>query len=939
MTLLTKIFGDPNEKILKELQGEVGKINALEPEMKAKQDEEFRAKTEEFKKRLETGETLDDILYEAFALVREAAWRTLKQRHYDVQLIGGIALHRGMIAEMRTGEGKTLTSTLAIYMNALSGKGVHVITVNDYLAKRDAVWMGQIFHFLGLSLGCVQHESGYIYDESFKADTEDDEKRDELGSFKVQMDFLRPVSRKEAYQADITYGTNNEFGFDYLRDNMVTDAENIVQRELHYAIIDEIDSILIDEARTPLIISAPAEESADLYYKFAELVRDLKEGEDYNVDEKMRAATFTDLGIEKLEKRLGVDNLYTTGGLESVHHAEQALKAHAIFQKDKDYVVQDGDVKIVDEFTGRIMEGRRYGEGLHQAIEAKEGAEIKRESRTMATITFQNFFRMYDKLAGMTGTAETEAEEFGKIYNLDVVVIPTNLPTQREDLSDRMYKNKRGKMLSVINDVRELQEKGQPVLLGTISIEDNEVVSQLLSKAGIKHEVLNAKNHEREAEIIAQAGRRGAVTVATNMAGRGVDIVLGGNPPDPKEQQAVKDLGGLFVVGTERHDSRRIDNQLRGRAGRQGDPGVTQFYVSMDDQLMRVFGSDRAKKMMDTFKIDETTPIESKMITGSLEKAQSRVEGRHFDSRKHLLEYDDVLNKHREAIYAERRRILMSENDPKADLFEMVESEVERIVYFHTGDADVVVPDQFKTEEEKKGDWDPKEIVEVLQTIAKPSDELQAKIKEELAEISRDQEQLAHQRTFVIENFMEEVKQKLEKAEEKFDDVEKLHKMYRTIMLRAYDNMWVRHLEEMTYLRRSIGLRGYGQRDPLIEYKKESFEMFESLQAAIHREIVYNVFKVLDQAIAAQEVIKLAPSVIERARLQLQGAQKTMAKQNGTATGQPVRAPGGKAGRAAAAVVTGAGNTMVKDSKFDNVGRNDLCPCGSGKKFKKCHGA
>lgn len=927
MSLLTKVFGDPNEKMLRQLRAEVDEINSHEDWVKQLSDEELRAKTDEFKQRLADEKTLDDIAKEAFAIVRETAWRVLKQRHYDVQIIGGLSLHKGMIAEMRTGEGKTLTSTLAIYLNALSGKGVHVVTVNDYLAKRDAVWMGQIFVFLGLTIGVIQHESGYVYDESFKADEQDDEERDETGSFKVQMDFLRPVERKEAYAQDITYGTNNQFGFDYLRDNMVVEAEQKVQRGLHFAIIDEIDSILIDEARTPLIISAPAAESKELYYKFAELVRDLKEGEDYNIDEKMRASTFTDQGIEKLEKRLGIENLYTGGGLEMVHHAEQALKAQAIFTKDKDYVVQEGEVKIVDEFTGRIMEGRRYSEGLHQAIEAKEGVEIKRESRTMATITFQNFFRMYEKLAGMTGTAATEAEEFSKIYDLEVVVIPTNKPIARIDETDRMYRSKRGKMQAVIQEVKERQEKGQPVLLGTISIEDNELLSQLLTAAGIQHKLLNAKNHESEAEIVAQAGKRGAVTVATNMAGRGVDIKLGGNPCTPEDEEEIKQLGGLHVIGTERHDSRRIDNQLRGRSGRQGDPGSTQFYVSMDDHLMRVFGSDRAKKMMETFKIDENMPIESKMITNSLEKAQHRVEGRHFDARKHLLEYDDVLNKHREGIYAQRERILMSENHPKQDILELVEGEVERIVLFHTGETVSDIPSQFGNGEQK-GDWDPQEIIEVLGTILAPTPELQGRIKEHLAEISKDREKLAEQRTFVIEEFMKEVQAKLEEADTKVEDVEKLERMYRNIMLRAYDSLWVRHLEEMTYLRRSIGLRGYGQRDPLIEYKKEAFQMFEALQGAIGREIVYNVFKVLNQAIVAQEVINFAPSLIEKAKLTMQGAAKTMES----------RREAGKVARAAAAVAT-AQATVKKEGNFDSVGRNEPCPCGSGKKFKKCHGA
>jgi preprotein translocase subunit SecA len=914
MNVLKKIFGDPNAKVLKDLEENAGKVNALEAQIEPLSDEQLKEKTEEFKKRLKDGATLEDIVFEAFAVVREAAKRTLEQRHYDVQLMGGFVLHKGMIAEMRTGEGKTLTSTLPIYLNALSGKGVHVITVNDYLAKRDAVWMGQIFGFLGLSIGCIQHESGYVYDESFKADTEDDEKRDETGGFKVQMDFLRPVSRQDAYAQDITYGTNNEFGFDFLRDNMVTDEEKMVQRELNFAIIDEIDSILIDEARTPLIISAPAEESADFYIKFAGLVKDLKEDTDYNIDEKMRVATFTDVGLTKLEKRLGVDNLYTGGGLELIHHAEQALKAHAIFFKDKNYVVQEGEVKIVDEFTGRIMEGRRYSEGLHQAIEAKEGVDIKRESRTLATITFQNYFRMYNKLSGMTGTAATEAEEFDKIYNLDVVEIPTNMPIAREDLSDRVYKNKRGKLLSVIEEIKMRQEKGQPVLLGTVSIEDNELLSELLTKSGVKHTLLNAKNHESEGEIVAQAGKKGAVTVATNMAGRGVDIKLGGNPTTPELEQEIKDLGGLHVIGTERHESRRIDNQLRGRSGRQGDPGSTQFYVSTEDDLMRIFGSDRARKMMETFKIEETMPIESKLISSSLEKSQQRVEGRNFDTRKHLLEYDDVLNKHREGIYEQRKAMLVGADDPQEKILEMVEGEVERVILFHTGDS-VDIPDDFKAED-KKGDWDPQEIIEVLKTILEPGESLEKKIKEELKEVSKDKEVLATQRTTVIESFMQEVRSKFDDVNEKVEDKDRFKKMLKTLILRATDNMWVRHLDEMTYLRRSIGLRGYGQRDPLIEYKKESFVMYGELEAKIDREIVYNVFKVIDQAMVAHQVLKFAPSLIERANLQMQGARKTMGS------------------RAAAKVVQAAAIANA-----EKVGRNDDCPCGSGKKYKKCHGA
>lgn len=916
--LLNIIFGDPTRKVLADLQKHAKKVSELEDTIKPLSNSELKAKTQEFKERLEKGETLDDIAHEAFAVVREAAWRALGQRHYDVQIMGGFVLHERKIAEMRTGEGKTLTSTLPIYLNALSGKGVHVVTVNDYLAKRDTVWMGQVFNFLGLTVGCIQQENGYVYDESFKAPEAleaKDEERDLTGSFKIQMDFLRPANRVMAYAADITYGTNNQFGFDYLRDNMAMHKDQIVQRGLNYAIVDEIDSILIDEARTPLIISAPAEESADWYYKFAALVKDLEENEDYNVDEKMRVATFTDAGLTKMEKRLNVDNLYTVGGLQLVHHAEQALKAQAIFQIDRDYVVQDGEVKIVDEFTGRIMEGRRYSEGTHQAIEAKEGVEIKRESRTLATITFQNYFRMYDKLGGMTGTAETESEEFSKIYDLDVVVIPTNQQIARIDATDRIYKNERGKWLAIADDVKALQEKGQPVLIGTVSIEKNELLSQLLTASGVRHQMLNAKNHEGEAQIVAQAGKRGSVTVATNMAGRGVDIVLGGNPSTKEEQEEVRSLGGLFVIGTERHESRRIDNQLRGRSGRQGDPGTTRFYVSTEDDLMRIFGSERVQNMMETLKLDEKTPIESKMIMKSLEKAQERVEGRNFDTRKHVLEYDDVLNKHRKAIYERRRTILLDETlDERKEMLDIIESEVERVILFHTSESASDVSDAFK-KNKKEGDWDPKEITETLATIMPISLELVTKIQTEFKEISKDNEVLAQQRTTVIEAFMEFVSLHFDEIYKAFEDQERLKNLLRTILLRTMDNAWIGHLDAMTYLRRSIGLRGYGQRDPLVEYKREAYDMFNILQESIEKEVVYNVFKISDQSIAAHQAA-MAPSIIERAKLQYSGAQKTMEK---------------KAARAAA--------TTVKNAEFDKTGRNDICPCGSEKKFKKCHGA
>lgn len=928
---LKKVFGDESAKTLKKLTKEIEQINLLEPEMQTLDDQQLAQKTQIFKDRLEKGETLDDITYEAFAVVREAAKRTLKQRHYDVQLIGGLALHRNKIAEMRTGEGKTLTSTLPIYLNALSGKGVHVVTVNDYLAKRDMVWMGQVFAFLGLSVGCIQQEGGYLYDESFKADQEDDEERDKTGSFIVQMDFLRPADRKEAYRADITYGTNNQFGFDYLRDNMATTVDRQVQRELNYAIIDEVDSILIDEARTPLIISAPAEESAELYYKFAGIVKDLKIDEDYNLDEKLRAATFSEDGLMKVEKRLGVDNLYA-GGLEMIHHAEQALKAHALFKIDKDYVVVDGQVKIVDEFTGRILEGRRYSQGLHQAIEAKEGVEIKRESRTLATITFQNYFRMYSKLAGMTGTAETESEEFYQIYGLDVVVVPTNMPIARIDHTDRIYKTEKGKFLSVIDEVKRIHETGQPILIGTASIEKNELVDALLTQADIPHEILNAKNHEREAAIIAQAGRKGAVTVATNMAGRGVDIILGGNPSTKEEQEEIKQLGGLYVIGTERHESRRIDNQLRGRAGRQGDPGTTRFFVSLEDDLMRIFASERVKGMMDTFKIDETIPIESKIISKSIEKAQERVEGHHFDTRKHVLQYDDVLNRHREAIYSQRSKILHEEDDPITNVRDMVEHEVERVVLFHTSEhGSEDVPEEFRragVHTDREGDWDPEEIVESLSTITPLPERIAKRVRETCATISKDQEMLAKQRTEVIEGFMEVVDEKIASLKENVDD-DKLAKTLRTFMLRAIDNLWVEHLETMTYLRRSIGLRGYGQRDPLVEYKKEAFGIFNQLQDSIEREVVYNVFKVSEQMIATQAFMAHAPSILEKAGIVFSGAQKTMVKKAAMAMAKAsLNGDAGKAARAAATVK----NNVPK------VGRNEACPCRSGKKYKKCHG-
>jgi preprotein translocase subunit SecA len=952
MSFLEKLFGDPNKKTLEQIQPIIEKINALEPKFESFSDDELREMTKKFRERLgvdlknppptpplKKGGGLDDILPEAFAVVREAAKRTLGQRHFDVQLVGGVVLHRGQIAEMKTGEGKTLTATLAVYLNALTGGGVHIVTVNDYLAKRDAVWMGQIYYALGLSVGCIQHEAAFLYDPSYTAEKSEipnppageagpkseiqilsrtldrvganlndqnsklDAERDKLGSFKVAQEFLRPVPRKDAYVADILYGTNNEFGFDYLRDNMVTNLANMVQRDLHYAIVDEVDSILIDEARTPLIISAPAEESAELYYKFADLVKRLKENEDYNIDEKKRAATLTADGIAKMEKWLGVENIYTSGGVTMVHHIEQALRAETLFRLDRDYVVHEGEVIIVDEFTGRLMMGRRYSEGLHQAIEAKEGVRVREESKTLATVTFQNLFRMYKKLAGMTGTAMTEAEEFSKIYNLEVVSIPTNKPMVRQDLADRIYKTEAGKFQAVAREIKEKHEKGQPVLVGTISIEKNEILSQLLEREGVSHQVLNAKHHEKEAEIIAQAGRLGAVTVATNMAGRGVDIILGGSPLDKDEAEKVKSVGGLHILGTERHEARRIDNQLRGRSGRQGDPGSSQFYLSLEDDLMRIFAGNRLKGLMTTFKVPEDMPIENSMVSRSIESAQRRVEGHNFDIRKHLLEYDDVLNKHREVIYKKRREILAAEN-PKEKVLEMVEDEIEQVVLFHTAS-------------EVEGDWDLEEIYEVVGTIFPVASEARIRM-DDIRRWAGDKAHDAAVRTRIIEYLMELARKAYDELEKNIvEQAEKLGQgktkimgqIEKGMMLRAIDTLWVDHLSAIDYLRTGIGLRGYGQHDPLVEYKKETYRMFQELLHLINKQVVYSIYKV---GLATQ----VAPSLMQTRGVKLGGPAKTAdGRQFSDAIKSKPRAPGGQ-----------------------KVGRNDPCPCGSGKKFKKCCG-
>ncbi|PIR76771.1 MAG: preprotein translocase subunit SecA [Candidatus Magasanikbacteria bacterium CG10_big_fil_rev_8_21_14_0_10_42_10] len=952
MSIYTKVFGDPNKKAIAKLQPDVDKINDLESTFQAYSDEELKGKTTVFKERLEKGETLDDILPEAFATVREAAFRTMKMRHYDVQLMGGMVLHQGNIAEMRTGEGKTLTATLPVYLNALAGRGVHVVTVNDYLAKRDAVWMGQIYDFLGLSLGIIQNQRvTYVYDASVKGTPEGealDEERDEIGSFHIEEAFLRPASRKEAYHCDIVYGTNNEFGFDYLRDNMVQSLEDMVMRpgsEMVYAIIDEVDSILIDEARTPLIISSPAEKAADQYYQFASLVRNLSEETDYNVDEKMRSATLTEEGISKFETWLGVENIYVEAGVRTVHHIEQALKAEVLFTRDKDYIIDNGEIIIIDEFTGRKMPGRRYSEGLHQAIEAKENVEIQNESQTLATITFQNLFRMYDKVSGMTGTAKTEEEELFKIYKLEVVVLPTNKPDARIDLPDRIYKNSRGKYKAIVEKIIECREKGQPILIGTASVVKNEELSMYLSGQGIQHEALNAKNHEREGEIIAQAGRPGAVTLATNMAGRGVDIKLGGTPVDKDEEQQVIDAGGLFVLGTERHESRRIDNQLRGRSARQGDPGETQFFVSTEDDLMRIFAGDRMKNVMERLKVPEDMPIEQKMITKMLESAQKKVEGHHFDTRKHVLQYDDVLNRHRAVIYGRRKNILrlsedengvyahafdvsteehrqvseknapIEEHDTASEdaekpftslkdmVMDLIESEIEHVVSYHTN-----------LEKDEK-EWDLNEIYETMRTIFPFSEEEKQQMFDLGKGNGHGKLEDVELRNAIVEFLLEKTRQTYTALEKKVgetvgntDETGKvLRTMEKALLLRAIDTLWVEHLESITHLRQGIGLRGYGQRDPLVEYKRETYYLFNELLTNIQKEVVYSFFKI-------NIGLDLAPSIMSTDKMTLEGAKKDMSEQ-----GEHIE-------------------KKERNEEGEKVGRNDACPCGSGKKYKKCHG-
>ena len=828
---LKKLFGDDNENEIRRMEEYVERINALEPALKSLSDASLAAKTVEFRQRLENGETLELLLPEAFAVVREASLRTTGMRHFDVQLLGGVTLHEGKIAEMKTGEGKTLVATLPVYLNALEGKGVHLVTVNDYLAKRDSEWMGQIYRFLGLSVGLIAHG----------------------------LDF---ADRKAAYAADITYGTNNEFGFDYLRDNMVIYAEQMVQRPLHYAIVDEVDSILIDEARTPLIISGPGEKSTDLYYVLAKVVPKLREGEDFTIDEKLHTVAPTEAGIAKAERALNVKNLYENENMELSHHFNQALRAHALMHRDKDYVVKDGEVIIVDEFTGRLMFGRRYSDGLHQAIEAKEGVKIERESQTLATITFQNYFRMYKKLAGMTGTAKTEEQEFRKIYALDVVVIPTHRSMVRTDFPDVIYKTKRAKYKAAVNEIAELNAKGQPVLVGTTSIAQSEALSDMLKRQGVVHNVLNAKFHEMEAQIISQAGQPGAVTIATNMAGRGTDIVLGDGVPG---------LGGLHIIGTERHESRRIDNQLRGRSGRQGDPGSSRFYLSLEDDLMRLFGADNISSLMDKLGMEEDEPIEHALISRSIEQAQKKVEAHHFNTRKHVLEYDDVMNQQREVIYGQRRQILHGEN-LRENIFFMIGKLADRGLQL------------FADEKSHPEDWDFDALIEYAEDLFAAEGDLK---KAELEQMNREE---------LREELIDAANENYDRRELLFG-AENMRDLEKVVMLKVVDAKWMEHLDAMDMLRQGIGLRAYGQKDPLIEYKIEAFDMFGQMIENIQEDIVRYIYRV-----------NIVTQVEDRL------AQATAVHGDEELPKEPLR-------------------------NKDAVGRNDACPCGSGKKYKKCCGA
>ncbi len=865
MALLLKIFGSAQTRIVEKLRREVEKINALESKARAIESKKFPEKTKELKQRLQKGETLESILPEAFSYVREVARRQLDQRHFDVQLMAGIALHQGNVIEMRTGEGKTLCATAPVYLNALLGKGVHVITVNDYLARRDAVWMGQIYAALGLSVGAVTDTESFLYQplEQQKAYNKQltmlDEERDIIGAFKVEQEFLGRAERKEAYGADIIYGTNHAFGFDYLRDNLANTPAGQVARDYHYAIIDEVDSILIDEARTPLIISAPQEDASRMYAQFITIVRSLKPKLDYTVDEKRRSVILTQAGLKHVEALVG-RNLYIGSEVDLIFYLDQALKAHTLFLRDRDYVVKEGKVVIVDEFTGRLMPDRRFSEGLHQALEAKEGVAIQAESKTVATITIQNFFKKYRKLAGMTGTAQTSAEEFDKVYGLEVIVIPTHRAMVRKDLSDRIYKTGNAKWKAIVKEIRERHQKGQPILVGTVSVEKNEFLSKLLKKSGIPHTVLNAKHHESEGEVIAQAGRKGKVTVATNIAGRGVDIILGGNPPQFKEADQIKSLGGLFVLGTERHEARRIDNQLRGRAGRQGDAGETQFFLSLEDDLMRIFGGDKIGSLMTRFNFPEDVPIENSMVSSSILRAQGQVEGYNFDVRKKLLEYDDVIARQRDSIYARRQEILeLFESNPlklKDKVVEILNGEIISLVQAHSQEFEEIKANFFSITNEQ---------IEL--------------------ESTKDSQ--------VVEKELIEKIQDLYAKREEIIGMEAMRQIEKELLLRAIDTSWSDYLVSLDHLRQSVGLRGVGGHDPLVEFKREAKKSFDDLLADIDTKVIDTIFK-----------IQVGPQVIQSNKeLRIMNYEK---------------------------------KEQMNEAK--KIGRNEPCPCGSGKKFKKCHG-
>ncbi len=876
--IFDRLFGNYNQKQLKKLEPVVAQINARGETFAKLSDSQLKKQFSDWKEELTTHpEKRDDLLVDVFAAVKDVARRLCGKKfevrgkdqewnmiHYDVQLVGGIVLHQGKAAEMKTGEGKTLVCTLPVILNALTSKGVHVITVNDYLAQRDAEWMQPLYEFCGLTVGVIVH--GKTNEE-----------------------------RRESYGSDITYGTNNEFGFDYLRDNMAQDPKDLVQRELHYTIVDEVDSILIDEARTPLIISAPAEESTDKYRHYSQIIPQLVENEDFNIDVKLKAVTLTEKGIAKMEGIMGVKNIFTEAGFDEVHHIENALKANIIFERDRDYVVRDDQVLIVDEFTGRLMPGRRYSDGLHQSLEAKEGVPIQRESKTLATITFQNYFRLYEKLAGMTGTAETEAEEFAKIYKLDTIVIPTNKPCVRKDLPDKIFKNERGKFTALVNEIEALHKKGQPVLVGTINIDKSELLADVLKKKGVPHEVLNAKQHEREAEIVAKSGQKGAVTIATNMAGRGTDIKLG---------DEIRDLGGLAILGTERHESRRIDNQLRGRAGRQGDAGFSQFYISMRDDLMRRFGGERMANVMERLKMPEDEPVQNKMISRSVENAQKKIEGFHFDARKHVVQYDDVMNVHREKIYAQRRKLLGSEA-VLSDIETMIKELAGQIIAIHapTPQADK--------------NWNVQEILESIHSI-----HLSEKSPLQLSEL----QSFTHRDELVenIENYL------LTAWDEKRSSLpeEDTDKITRYVVLRSIDELWLEHINAMTSLRDQVALAGYAQKDPVMEYKREAFEMFRRLLSNIRSTCVTNLFRIQFQENIEMETADYSDAVTNDD--QIQATLRNTGEYEGDSKQEGAKVISSDSGRSVTAEKLG--------NKYANVGRNEPCPCGSGQKFKKCHG-